>query len=305
MQERKEICELIHLALKESRQINETISFSSASSSFIGSITITPLLNISQFGNAYLIEIRDNTEQVLLERQQNWQRNVRRMVHDIKNPLAGVQIKLQTIYLQLMDESPAIADKLQNEIEVANSEIRRIISISKNFSKFTDLAEINLKPVHIENLLSECIDHFKAFVTENLKINLIFMTKYRMAAWDKRQIELLMHILIENAIDALDGKGKITIQVNTLQNLAGMPDQYILIRVEDTGHGITPAQLEKIFEPNYSTKPEGSGMGLLFAKQIVNQHNGKLSVESKTENGTVFEITLPIHSKGRHISNDN
>ncbi|KAA3660283.1 MAG: sensor histidine kinase [Calditrichaeota bacterium] len=297
LQQRNEICDAISLALKENRQISKAISFSSASSNFIGSITITPLRTYFHLVNAYLIEIRDNTKQIIVERQQNWQRNVRRMVHDIKNPLAGVQLKLQTIYLRLMEDSPEMADKLQDEIEIANSEIHRILSISKEFLKFSDLTELKLAPVNIEQLLAACIDHFKAFVTENMKMALVFKSEIKMAAWDKRQIELLMHVLIENAIDALQGKGNIAIEVTTAQNLSSVENQFIRISVTDDGHGIEPQQFDKIFEPNYSAKPEGSGMGLVFARQIVHQHHGRLHVDSEPGKKTVFIISLPIDAQ--------
>ena len=298
LQKRNEICEIIAKAIEENRQIAQGVSFSTASSTFIGNISITPFFSYFKYSNAYLIEIRDNTQQIIADRQNNWQRNVRRMVHDIKNPLAGIQLKLQMIYLRLADEAPEIADKLQDEIEIANSELRRIRNISKDFLKFSDLNDSTFEILDIGNLIEECVNHFKAFLNKHLQIQATIDSEIRTAVWDKRQIELLLHILIENAIDALNGNGKIQIAVSLVQNLINKNSDLINIKLTDNGPGINPQQMDKIFEPNFSSKPEGSGMGLIFAKQIVQRHHGKLEVTSDPDRETVFEMLLPIDASG-------
>ncbi len=108
------------------------------------------------------------------------------------------------------------------------------------------------------------------------------------------RIYLLLHILIENSLDALKGKGKIEIEVNPVSYSNIPDDHFIEIRISDNGPGIPPEHQEKIFEPHFSSKKEGTGLGLAFAKHIVQQHGGKIEFFSVPSSGTVFVITLPI-----------
>jgi len=278
LQERNEICAIIEKCFEKNVPVKEEISFSTSDNNFIGMVTVTPFISYLNFINAYLVEIQDSTKQVVYDRQANWQRNVRRMVHDIKNPLAGVQLKLQTIYLKMLDESPQLAEKLQDEIEVANSEIKRIRNISKDFLKFSDLELIQPEKIYPPDFINECVAAFKAYINQQMSITSSFWDKLPEVFWDKRQIELLLHIIIENAIDAIEGKGEIHIDIKLVQNLNVITEKLIEINISDSGKGIKPELYNKVFEPNFSTKPEGSGMGLVFAKQIVQQHKGSINL---------------------------
>jgi len=139
------------------------------------------------------------------------------------------------------------------------------------------------------------VEHFKAFRNEYFS----FITGYtddlpQTVRWDVRQIGLLLHILIENAIDAMNGKGKIAITVSSSSKRLDTSQPLIEIKIADSGTGISEKDKDKIFEPHFSTKTEGSGMGLTFAKQIVHQHGGTIDFYSDAISGTVFVITLPV-----------
>ncbi|MCD4693169.1 MAG: HAMP domain-containing histidine kinase, partial [Calditrichales bacterium] len=230
------------------------------------------------------------------DRQSNWQRAIRKMVHDIKNPLAGVQLKLQTIFFKLNDEYPDIVDSLKEEIETAYSEIKRIRNISKDFLKFNDLEILQPQKLQICELLKQCLGHFKAFQNDNMIMEIDCNNKLPdKVYWDKRQIEILMHILIENAIDAVKGKGKILLGVNLAQRLPDMKEEYVEIHVTDNGPGIPEDSRDKIFKPHFSTKTEGSGMGLVFARHIVQQHRGSIDFSTRQGSGAAFIIKLPVN----------
>ena len=291
---RPQISDIIDKALKEGLQFKREYSFEEAESSFIGEVTVTPFKSYFKFINAILVEIKDSTRQVMLERQQNWQRNVRQMVHDIKNPLAGIQLKLQTLYLKLIDSQPSLPNDIKEEFEQAYSELKRIRNISKNFLKFSDLEIIQPERISLEAIYSSCVEHFKIFKTPALSLKLYIDDNLPQEVyWDRRQIELLIHIIIENAIDALNGKGLIEVSIKPSAEILSIEEPYIEFRISDNGPGIPDIYHSKIFEPHFSTKKEGSGMGLVFAKQIVKQHGGHIHFYSTKDSGTVFVITLP------------
>ncbi len=287
------VCTVIDEALKTKKQIKKGIAFEEAHAAFIGEISVTPFYSFFKFANAYLVEIKDSTQQVLADRHSNWQRTVRKMIHDIKNPLGGVQLKLQTIYLRLSEHYPEAAGELQDDLETANAEIKRIRSISKDFLKFSDLDKPQFKTINLRDFFKQILGHFTAFQNDYLKIGLCFAKNIpENIDIDKRQTELLLHILIENAIDAVKGKGKIEINLKLVQRLQINLGSELEIEIKDNGPGIPLEYQDKIFEPHFSTKKEGTGMGLVFAKHIVQQHSGRIAFKSNV--GTCFIVTLPI-----------
>ncbi len=295
-------------AQKEGKQIKDSFSYEDSDSIFVGEIAVTPFFTLFNFVHTFLIEIKDSTQQVLLERQRNWQRNIRKMVHDIKTPIAGVQLKLQTLYMKLSETHPELDKDLYNELEEAYSELKRIRNISKNFLKFNDLEEMQIKPIPIHQFLENVLKPFRLYDQEQLHIKTIVHPHIpKQVQWDERQIELLLHILIENSIDAVQNSGEVIIEIKPSSQIRNTAQPWLEFRIMDNGCGI-PAQFQhKIFEPHFSTKKEGSGLGLSFAKHIVQQHGGFIRFHSHENSGTVFIVVLPAivqQKQGRlHASN--
>ncbi len=289
-----EVVQIIQECMQTGQQVRRQFDFEDAQKSFIGEITVTPFRSLFNFINAYLVEIKDSTRQVMLERQQNWQRNIRKIVHDIKTPLAGIQLKLQTLYMDLQEKQDIIDPEMLNSLETAHSELLRIRNITRSFLKFSDLEQINPVELQPEEFIKQCLAPFKMYVNEQLKIGFRVLSSLpERVYWDERQIEILLHTIVENSLDALKGKGEITIEMKSLPHSEDTDTPAIEIRISDNGPGIPKEHQEKIFEPHFSTKREGSGLGLSFAKLIVQQHNGKISFSSVPTSGTIFVITLP------------
>ncbi len=296
LKQRPEIIEAIQTCEKNLQQTQKTFSFDDPLGTFIGEVTVTPFLTLFKFVYAYLVEIKDSTEHVLAERQLNWQRNIRRMVHDIKTPLAGVQLKLQMLFMKLSEEYPNLKENVFNELEDAYSELKRIRNISKDFLKFSDLEKPKIEGIAIEQFIDNALTPFQLYNNEFMHIEIkIDSGVPKTVYWDKRQIEILLHIIIENSIDALQGKGEIIVEVRPSPEIRDEELPWIEFRIQDNGPGIPEEIQSKIFEPHFSTKKEGSGLGLSFAKHIVEQHHGKISFFSTPNAGTVFIVLLPAH----------
>ncbi len=294
LSQRPEIVEAVKQCQASLQQVKKTFSFEDANGSFIGEVTVTPFSGIFNFPYAYLVEIKDSTKHVLLERQLNWQRNVRKMVHDIKTPLGGVQLKLQTLYLKLSNDHPDLKPELYEELEEAYSELRRIRNISKDFLKFSDLERLNINSIDLQSFVRQCLEPFELYTNEFLHINYYIDPHLpQVVYWDERQIELLLHILIENSLDALEGMGEINIEIKPSAKFKAVAEPWVEIRVQDNGPGIPEEHLSRVFEPHFSTKKEGSGLGLSFAKHIVQQHGGEINILSKNNSGTLVLVRLP------------
>ena len=109
---------------------------------------------------------------------------------------------------------------------------------------------------------------------------------------DEAYIESALLNIILNAIEAMENNGALTI--STALKKIKTKDSFIEIGVSDTGHGISPENLEKIFVPCYTTKKDGSGLGLTITQKIIEAHNGTMKVQSTIKKGTTFIIQLPL-----------
>ncbi|MCB9059448.1 MAG: hypothetical protein H6627_12830 [Calditrichae bacterium] len=286
---------LIHKSIQTDTIIREKISFESAQNSFIGEVVISPFKYFFNITNSYLIEIKNTTTQVIEDRASNWQRTTRRMIHDIKNPLSAVQLNIQTLYMKLKDKDSKIAEELKPEIDMAYSELQRVRNISHDFLKFHDLEKTQKETIKIKDLFDELLIHFQAFQTDELVIQTEIEENLPDIKVDKRQAQMVLQALVENAIDAIeDNKGRILISAY-LENDHKYPlKRSMIIDVSDSGKGIPDSYKNKIFEPHFSSKVEGTGMGLVFVKHIVLQHDGKINIESREGFGTTVTLKIPV-----------
>jgi len=273
--------------------ISKNISWDLPGDRFVGEVIITPFRGFLNTVTAYLIEIKDSTFHVMGERQSNWQHTISQMIHDIKNPLAALKLNLQTLNMKLSDASPDTARALEKDLQLTFTELDRIRDISRHFLKFSELQKIQVQPLDVTALCRKVLDQYAAYQNNGVIMELELAEEIPSIQADESQIEQALHVIIENALDALSGAGKIQI---TLQNCESLEKgRYgIEIEIADTGSGIPADIRDRIFEPSFTTKKEGNGLGLAFANQIVKQHGGEITFSSKENYGTVFSIFLPL-----------
>jgi len=200
-----------------------------------------------------------------------------RIAHDLKQPLTIMQT-----YADML--TPEIISKLDYKdkekwFRIQNSilDMTRIIEDVLDFARTT---EIKKKKSSFLRILKLAINHVKSSygVIINLPENDVFVI------CDARKMEAVMSNMLNNAVYALDGQGEIDVTVSTDSN-------FVTIQVRDSGPGIPKENLEKIFEPMFTTKKTGTGLGLVICKSILEQHGGSISVSNKP---TTFTMKLPV-----------
>ena len=200
-----------------------------------------------------------------------------RIAHDLKQPLTIMQT-----YADML--TPEIISKLDYKdkekwFRIQNSilDMTRIIEDVLDFARTT---EIKKKKSSFLRILKLAINHVKSSygIIINLPENDVSVT------CDARKMEAVMSNMLNNAVYALDGQGEIDVTVSTDSN-------FVTIQVRDSGPGIPKENLEKIFEPMFTTKKTGTGLGLVICKSIVEQHGGSISVSNKP---TTFTMKLPV-----------
>ena len=200
-----------------------------------------------------------------------------RIAHDLKQPLTIMQtyadMLTPEIILKLDYNDKEKWFRLQNSI----LDMNRIIEDVLDFARTT---EIKKKKSSFLSILRLAMNHvkFSYGVTINLPENDVSIN------CDARKMDGVLSNLLNNAVHALDGQGEINVIIST-------DSKFVIIQVKDSGPGIPPENLEKIFEPMFTTKKTGTGLGLVICKRIVEQHGGSISVSNKP---TTFTIKLPI-----------
>jgi signal transduction histidine kinase len=204
-----------------------------------------------------------------------------RIAHEIKNPLSGI-----TVALEIMKSKSDDNDQQQSISEVLK-EVRRLDRILKDLLQRSVPKEMDLRPADPNDIVERSIlvaspiaDEKGVTIETNLGCSEEFNLDY-----EKCQ-QVVINLLI-NGIDALGaGGGKVTVETESV-------DGELHIRVADTGHGIPPQDIEKVFEPFYTSKKQGTGLGLAISKRIAEAHDGRISVSSELGKGSTFTLVLP------------
>lgn len=213
------------------------------------------------------------------------------IAHEIRNPLAAVNLNLQ-----LLSRKFAEGTNEYNSIQTALQgveRISRIVEITLNFSK---PAKADIREIDINTLVNETLDLVSAEIKKkesNIQIKL--SKNLPVIKADAKQIQQVLINLLTNAADAIEKKGKIIIRTG-LYNHQAKGIEKVYFEVEDSGIGISEEEIMEIFNPFFTKKTNGTGLGLTISKRIVNEHNGKIEVFSEIGKGTKFKVVLPIEN---------
>ena len=231
---------------------------------------------------------QEATPSAVAEKRDLLERLLARLAHEIRNPLSSLDIHVQLLEEDLGALAPAMREQLSPRLEVIHGELHRLESIVGNFLRLAGPSALDLEPVDFGKLVSHVCEllrpeaaarevEISSRVQENLPL---------MQADPVRLTQALLNLVI-NAIQAVGGEGRIDV-------VAGVVDGSLSVKVSDNGPGIPPERLPAIFDHYFTTKPEGNGLGLWIAQQIVTAHGGTLKAENGAEGGAVFTMLLPI-----------
>jgi signal transduction histidine kinase len=209
------------------------------------------------------------------------------IAHEIRNPLVCIKS-----FFQIMNDPLEGAQEKKELSEIAYKEILRIEELLKNMIDFVRSSEQDRQPVEIGELIRETANLAgPELAARNIKLTVQNHARRLPAFFDRKQLKQVFLNLVYNAIQAMPGGGSLQIEVDRSAD-----GEKILIVFQDSGQGIADKDLKRIFEPFYSTKPGGSGLGLSISEKIIRSHRGEIRVVSKLNRGTRFEIVLPINS---------
>ncbi|KRT65301.1 MAG: nitrogen-specific signal transduction histidine kinase NtrB [Candidatus Dadabacteria bacterium CSP1-2] len=212
------------------------------------------------------------------------------LTHELKNPLSGIKGAAQ---LLLQEKTIDVTEKCA---DIITKEVDRLCTLLDRLGQIEPLPKEVLEPVDIHDIISVIVflesksrDGKRVKFVENFDITL------PPVLGNKDSLKQVFLNIIKNSIQAIPNRGSIEITTRWITDYKLKGEKAILVEIRDTGSGISKEILQKIYKPFYTTKKEGSGLGLFIAYQIIAKHGGAIFVESQLEKGTVFKVYLPIY----------
>jgi signal transduction histidine kinase len=214
------------------------------------------------------------------------------IAHEIRNPLNFINLSIDHVRSKLAPENPKDRerfDRLLGSIKEETARLNRLVTDVLNFGR---PANLNAKPVDIRDTVDQVLNLVRAQAeNQGVAIETSLPDEPATVVADVEKIKSCFSNLIINAIHAMPGGGRLDVVVEP------SGDGYRLT-FKDTGLGIPAEALDRVFEPYYSTKDTGTGLGLAVTKKIVDEHGGRIRVDSVVGQGTTFEVDLPSGAGG-------
>ena len=221
-------------------------------------------------------------ETIRLEKMAAWQGIARRLAHEIKNPLTPIQLTIQEIADQCPTDDQSYYELVRDCREIVDEEIANLRNLVKEFSEFGRMPTLQKEWLDVNDIIRELVKLY-----QHLNIRLTLVDTLPKLYLDEDRIRRALINLIENAAQASTKNDEILISTNH-------SGSYVHIAIRDHGVGIEPSELENIFQPYFSTKTSGMGLGLAITQKIAEEHQGRIEVASTLNGGSTFTIHISI-----------
>jgi len=219
-------------------------------------------------------------------------RLVARLAHEVRNPLSSLDIHVQLLQEDLTQPEPAMRDKMAGRLNIIRGELKRLEEIVENFLRLSGPSALTLGEVDVGQLLQHVIELIgPEAASRQIEVSVDLPSSVRPLLADAGQLTQAVLNVVLNALQAVQRQGRIW--------LAARPGggELLLIEVRDSGPGVPSQNRAAVFEPYFTTKEDGTGLGLWIAQQIVAAHGGTIQVENAPEGGAVFTFRLPWRAR--------
>jgi nitrogen fixation/metabolism regulation signal transduction histidine kinase len=245
--------------------------------------------------NQMIEDLRGSREKLIAsERLAAWRGVARQVSHEIKNPLTTLQLALYRLRQRLPGgdkKEPATDAAFQQTVaesfQSIDEELAGLRRLAEEFSEFARLPRAELTPGNLNEVVQVTARLHEASNPDRMKIHLDLDPELPSRPLDREQIKRLLNNLLKNALEATPPNKRCEIRVVTRPQ-----NERAVLEIADNGPGLTPEVRKHLFEPNFTTKREGSGLGLVMVKRIVEEHGGSIEVENEAGEGTKFRVVL-------------
>lgn len=268
-------------------------------------VTVTLLKDEEARVLGSVVVFDDYTQLVKVQRMEAWQEVARRIAHEIKNPLTPIQLSAQRIRRRFGPRLREAADAqvFDECVDAITSQVESLELLVNEFSNFARLPAANPVLEDLNRLVREAVSRYQG--VEGVALVTDLDAALPLVELDREQIGRLLTNLVDNAIAAVRqraaeeadfGPGRVE-----LRTVYDAPLRAARLEVVDDGVGIRPADRRRIFEPYYSTKPHGTGLGLPIVSRIVTDHRGYVRIHDAAPRGARVIVELPVPAEGRQL----
>ena len=255
---------------------------------------------------------RQRTELERTQRLEAWAEMARQVAHDIKNPLTPIQLSAEHARRVNLDKGSPLSPALDECISSILTQVKLLRQIAAEFSSFASSPVAHPEQTGLPALIEEVVEPYRVGLAGRIAIDVQSAPDLPRVSIDRTLFARALTNMIENALHAMPGGGRLTIST---RRTAGDPPQAaagsqrspssavpgVIIEITDTGVGMDQEALARIFEPYFSTKATGTGLGLTIAKRNVELNGGTISVTSARGVGTTVTIVLPLPGDERQL----
>jgi signal transduction histidine kinase len=220
-------------------------------------------------------------------RLEAWAEMARQVAHEIKNPLTPIQLSAEHLLRVHTDEGRPLGAVVEGCINTILGQVRLLRQIASEFSSFASSPQVKLGPVAVPELLAEILEPYRSGLAGRIEIRNGVSGPLPQVLVDRTLVLRALANVVENALHAMPGQGELIVS-GTVEG------DSLVVTVRDTGVGMDEEALARVFEPYFSTKTSGTGLGLPIARRNVELSGGSIEVESRKGQGTTVKVRLPV-----------
>ena len=210
----------------------------------------------------------------------------RKVAHEIKNPLTPIQLSAEHLLKVYEEDKKSFESVLKESASYIISEVENLRKIAHEFLETSKEASLQKERVDLREVIQQTLDPYKKLLSERIEFAETYADEDLHIVADRAKIRIVLRNILNNALESIRDAGRVEVSVQG-------QDENILIDIMDSGTGIEKDMLERIFEPYFSTKDAGTGLGLPIAKKIIEDHQGSIRATAVEKGGTKISISLP------------
>ncbi len=252
-------------------------------------LRVTPLSDEHGESLGKVVVFDDVTQLIQSKKLLAWKEAVEKVIHEIKNPLTPIRLSTQQLRAAFQDGSPNFGPMFEKGTKTILTSVESLQTLVSDFSFFYRLRPAKLTPTGINSILEDVLGLYSEGLPEGVRLDSDLGPGIPLIQCDAEHVKRVVANLVQNGIDSMEGRtGSVSIRSEYRAER-----REVCVRVEDEGRGMGAEEMEKIFEPYFTTKIKGTGLGLIISKQIMDEHQGEMRVRSKPDRGTRVELRFP------------
>jgi nitrogen fixation/metabolism regulation signal transduction histidine kinase len=245
--------------------------------------------------NTMIKDLKRHQQEIAdLSKKVAWAEMAQRVAHEIKNPLTPIQLSAEHILRVYEDKSGDFEKALRESASYIIGEVENLRRIAQEFLELSRVTSLVKESFDLRDAVSEVVSPYRQVISERIRFREVFEGEEFQLEADKSKIKIAFRNIFINAVEAIRGRGEIEIRLRAEKD-------NLVLTLRDSGIGMAKDMVDKIFDPYFSTKDAGTGLGLPIAKKIVEDHGGTIRVESEVQKGTLIAVTLPRKGTGTSL----